>query len=132
MTATSTEQSTASSWAFLKSPPLRFRKVTERLRSSLIALISIFLRPIDDYRGVATKESGWGVDNGEGKRTGTRVDPEGDESRHGTRKEPVFAVMFSGFPYPDFLPSVFSLASLIDLILEREEGWRRGRNSEGK
>lgn len=75
MTATSTEQSTDSSWAFLKRPPFRFRKVlvtrdrdgtvssgwrrgqgrrceggraayTERFLSSLMALISIFLRPI--------------------------------------------------------------------------------------
>jgi hypothetical protein len=68
MTATSTEQSTESSCAFLNRPPLRFRKVlrdvsdgsrvqcarravgrvayTERLRSSLMALISIFLRPM--------------------------------------------------------------------------------------
>jgi hypothetical protein len=66
MTATSTEHSTDNSWAFLKRPPLRFRKVlqdwsvttwrrgewqeqntyTERLRSSLIARISIFLRPM--------------------------------------------------------------------------------------
>jgi hypothetical protein len=46
MTATSTEHSTDSSWAFLNRPPLRLRKVTERLRSSLIARISIFLRPI--------------------------------------------------------------------------------------
>lgn len=63
MTATSTEHRTESSWAFLKRPPLRLRKVlgrvsfsrvgviraaayTERLRSSLIALISIFLRPM--------------------------------------------------------------------------------------
>lgn len=71
-TATSTEQSTESSCAFLKRPPLRFRNVlweerrsvlverqraerpeaaqrdtyTERLRSSLMALISIFLRPM--------------------------------------------------------------------------------------
>ncbi len=71
-TATSTEQSTESSCAFLNRPPLRFRKVlwvgnrlsvfsaflcarcrdgsestyTERFLSSLIALISIFLRPI--------------------------------------------------------------------------------------
>lgn len=50
MTATSTEQRTASSCAFLNRPPFRFRNVTERLRSSLMALISIFLRPIlDDY-----------------------------------------------------------------------------------
>lgn len=33
-TATSTEHSTDSSCAFLNRPPLRFRKVTERLRSS--------------------------------------------------------------------------------------------------
>lgn len=69
MTATSTEQRTDSSCAFLKRPPFRFKKVlliknagqpdpiqmsyaaqvqtyTERLRSSLIALISIFLRPM--------------------------------------------------------------------------------------
>lgn len=46
MTATSTEQSTLNSCAFLKRPPLRLRKVTERLRSSLIGRISIFLRPI--------------------------------------------------------------------------------------
>ena len=65
MTATSTEQSTESSWAFLKRPPLRFKKVlwtaggqpgvgqrrglgayTERFRSSLMALISIFRRPM--------------------------------------------------------------------------------------
>lgn len=45
-TATSTEQRTESSCAFLKRPPLRFRKVTERFLSSFIALISIFLRPI--------------------------------------------------------------------------------------
>jgi len=65
MTATSTEQRTDSSCAFLNNPPFRLRKVlqlcqtashprdsnvvptdTERLRSSLIALISIFLRPM--------------------------------------------------------------------------------------
>jgi hypothetical protein len=70
MTATSTEQRTDNSCAFLKRPPLRLRKVldyvlvsfmsmflfvgrrgdeiayTERFRSSFIALISIFLRPI--------------------------------------------------------------------------------------
>ena len=66
ITATSTEQSTESSCAFLNKPPLRFRNVlqcgqswgairamaratstyTERLRSSLMALISIFLRPM--------------------------------------------------------------------------------------
>jgi hypothetical protein len=69
MTATSTEQSTDSSCAFLNRPPLRFRKVlprvsvgraraargaaehgrrayTERLRSSLMALISILRRPM--------------------------------------------------------------------------------------
>lgn len=46
MTATSTEHSTESSCAFLNRPPLRFRNVTERLRSSLMALISIFLRPM--------------------------------------------------------------------------------------
>ncbi len=67
MTATSTEQSTESSWAFLKRPPFRLRKVlgvestvsragravcvvespyTERFLSSLMGLISIFLRPI--------------------------------------------------------------------------------------
>jgi hypothetical protein len=68
-TATSTEQSTESSCAFLNRPPLRFRKVlqnhdcqklghsrlgrrrqgrtyTERFLSSLMALISIFLRPM--------------------------------------------------------------------------------------
>jgi hypothetical protein len=67
MTATSTEQRTESSCAFLNRPPLRLRKVlhsvvsekaggdetsqatyTERLRSSLMALISIFLRPMVD------------------------------------------------------------------------------------
>jgi len=64
MTATSTEQRTESSCAFLNNPPLRLRKVlqeacqqwvtkiarnatyTERFLSSFIALISIFLRPI--------------------------------------------------------------------------------------
>jgi hypothetical protein len=68
MTATSTEHSTDSSCAFLNRPPLRFRKVlrrvsegsamrtrgawngwaayTERLRSSLMALISILRRPM--------------------------------------------------------------------------------------
>lgn len=46
MTATSTEQSTDNSCAFLNRPPLRFKKVTERFRSSLMALISIFLRPM--------------------------------------------------------------------------------------
>jgi hypothetical protein len=69
MTATSTEHSTESSCAFLKSPPLRFRNVllgvsggsrvqhaaravrgwfayTERLRSSLMGLISILRRPM--------------------------------------------------------------------------------------
>lgn len=70
MTATSTEHSTESSCAFLNRPPLRFRKVlgtvmsvgaegdggrpwtyTERLRSSLMALISIFLRPMVTIRG---------------------------------------------------------------------------------
>lgn len=46
ITVTSTEQRTESSWAFLKRPPLRLRKVTERLRSSLMALISILRRPM--------------------------------------------------------------------------------------
>lgn len=50
MTATSTEQRTASSCAFLNSPPFRLRNVTERLRSSLMALISIFLRPMMKLR----------------------------------------------------------------------------------
>jgi hypothetical protein len=45
-TATSTEHRTESSCAFLNKPPLRFRNVTERLRSSLMALISILRRPI--------------------------------------------------------------------------------------
>lgn len=51
MTATSTEQRTASSCAFLNRPPFRFKNVTERLRSSLMALISIFLRPMMDNYG---------------------------------------------------------------------------------
>jgi hypothetical protein len=63
MTATSTEHRTESSCAFLNKPPLRLRNVlraevssdpqptrkkpyTERFRSSLMALISIFLRPM--------------------------------------------------------------------------------------
>lgn len=75
MTATSTEQRTESSWAFLKRPPLRFRKVlgevslamqrcargrthTERLRSSLMALISIFLRPMVDGGGTQAQAHG--------------------------------------------------------------------------
>lgn len=49
-TATSTEHRTESSCAFLKRPPFLLRKVTERLRSSAMALISIFLLPIVDYR----------------------------------------------------------------------------------
>lgn len=80
MTATSTEQSTESSWAFLNRPPLRFRKVlrgvsfrrgraagaaasavayTERLRSSLMALISIFLRPMVTGGGQGGMRMGW-------------------------------------------------------------------------
>jgi hypothetical protein len=69
MTAISTEQSTDSSWAFLNSPCFRFRKVlvdkhtirrrgggvpyTERFLSSLIGLISIFLRPMVTVQAVA-------------------------------------------------------------------------------
>lgn len=78
ITATSTEQRTESSCAFLKRPPLRLRNVlipahisilveglvwwrgcdgvgrstyTERFLSSLMALISIFLRPMVAYPG---------------------------------------------------------------------------------
>lgn len=87
MTATSTEQSTESSWAFLNRPPLRFRKVlqqvsfscgdsnltrmreayTERFRSSLMALISIFLRPIVTVCGcvqTGMRMDGWMDDAG--------------------------------------------------------------------
>ena len=79
MTATSTEQSTESSCAFLNRPPLRLRKVlwqvsdgwlvagggstyTERFRSSLMALISIFLRPMVD--GNTRRQSSWSGDEG--------------------------------------------------------------------
>lgn len=78
MTATSTEQRTANSCAFLNRPPFRFRNVlrqilalighkyassayTERLRSSLMALISIFLRPILIYSPNARDRIGKGV-----------------------------------------------------------------------
>ena len=79
MTATSTEQSTDNSCAFLNSPPLRLRKVlalfglvsaavvgealrsetyTDRLRSSLMALISIFRRPMMEW-DVAEARDQW-------------------------------------------------------------------------
>lgn len=92
-TATSTEQRTESSCAFLNRPPFRFRKVlsracartvsyrgsshrefsgegtyTERLRSSLMALISIFLRPMSSVRRVDNATMWWGVKDGRGAK----------------------------------------------------------------
>ena len=50
ITATSTEQSTESSCAFLNSPPFRFRKVTDRFLSSLIGRILIHVSYALVYR----------------------------------------------------------------------------------
>src|ERR1700722_10709752 len=78
MTATSTEHNTDNSCAFLKRPPFRLRKVlqwstrvkgkrfchtyTDRFLSSLIALISIFLRPMLAFGAHVTFELVDGTD----------------------------------------------------------------------
>jgi hypothetical protein len=84
MTATSLSVSTASSWAFFMRPALRLRYVTERLRSSAMRWILIFLRPIWRWvkreRGEATMmedHARWCVGEAKGERATKRSSSRG-------------------------------------------------------